>query len=176
MKLCSNCGSQMPDEAVICTNCGAPLQANQVPQQAYQQPTYVQQPYDQQAYGQQPYGQMPNSPEKGKAIASLVCGIIGLVLGFLGFVTGVSSLIGLILCIVGIVLAVKARNAMPVGVPGRGMATGGLVCGIIGAVLSGIIALCVICAAGCVICAGAGAGAGATTDWNSYDWSTILFM
>lgn len=229
MKFCGSCGAQMPDEALVCGNCGTPLQATQVPQQDAQQPVqqdaqqafqqqpyqqqvyqqpyqqmgyqqqpyqqqpfqqqdYQQQPYQQQVYQQQPYQQMgyqqqpyqqkmnanlnPNS--KGKAIAALVCGIIGLVLSFFAWVTvGVTAILGLTLCIVGIVLGVKARNEIPDGTQGRGMATGGLVCAIIGAVLSGIIAVCTLCVLGCAACADAGA---ASYAYNSSNWYTILFM
>ena len=59
MKFCEKCGAQMPDEALCCTNCGAPLQASQVPNQPYQQQSYQQQPYQQQPYQQQPYQQQP---------------------------------------------------------------------------------------------------------------------
>ena len=200
MKFCGMCGAQMPDEAVTCTNCGAPLPASQVPQQpdfqqqAYQQQPYQQQPYQQQAYQQpyqqqayqqpyqqqpyqQPYGQQMMSPDpsaKGKAVGGLVCGIVGLVFSCFAWVSfGITAIIGLVLCIVGIVLSVKARNEMPMGVQGRGMATGGLVCAIIGAVFSGIIAVCTVCVLGCAACADAGAASAYAYNQN---WYSILFM
>ena len=192
MKICGSCGSQMPDEALVCGNCGTPLQASQIPQeqdsqqqdfpqQSYQQQDFPQQPYQQQDFPQQPYQPMGyqqpinmNPNAKNKAIAALACGIVGLVFSFFGWASsGITAVLGLILCIVGIVLAVKARNEMPVGVPGRGMATGGLVCAIIGAVLSGIIALCTLCVLACAACASAGA---ASYSYNNFDWYTILFM
>ena len=195
MKFCGMCGAQMPDEAVTCTNCGAPLPASQVPQQpdfqqqAYQQQPYQQQPYQQQAYQQpyqqqayqqpyqQPYGQQMMSPDpsaKGKAVGGLVCGIVGLVFSCFAWVSfGITAIIGLVLCIVGIVLSVKARNEMPMGVQGRSMATAGLVCGIIGAVLSGIIAVCTLCVLGCAACADAGAASAYAYNQN---WYSILFM
>ena len=147
MKICNNCGSQMPDEAVSCTVCGAPLAASQIPQQpdyqqqqAYQQQPYQQQPYQQQAY-QQPYQQAYQQPYgaavpgNGKATASLVLGILSLIL------------CGLPLGIIGIVLGVQARNAMPEGTPGRGKATAGLVCSIIGCAWGGIAIICYACSA-----------------------------
>ena len=147
MKICNNCGSQMPDEAVSCTVCGAPLAASQIPQQpdyqqqqAYQQQAYQQQPYQQQAY-QQPYQQAYQQPYgaavpgNGKATASLVLGILSLIL------------CGLPLGIIGIVLGVQARNAMPEGTPGRGKATAGLVCSIIGCAWGGIAIICYACSA-----------------------------
>ena len=147
MKICNNCGSQMPDEAVSCTVCGAPLAASQIPQQpdyqqqqAYQQQAYQQQPYQQQAY-QQPYQQAYQQPYgaavpgNGKATASLVLGILSLIL------------CGLPLGIIGIVLGVQARNAMPEGTPDRGKATAGLVCSIIGCAWGGIAIICYACSA-----------------------------
>ena len=114
----------MPDEAVSCTVCGAPLAASQIPQQ----PDYQQQ----QAY-QQPYGAAV--PGNGKATASLVLGILSLIL------------CGLPLGIIGIVLGVQARNAMPEGTPDRGKATAGLVCSIIGCAWGGIAIICYACSA-----------------------------
>ena len=123
----------MPDEAVSCTVCGAPLAASQVPQQPYQQQAYQQQPYQQQAYQQQPYQQQPyqqqpyqqqmTHPASGKATASLVLGILSF------FICGIP------LGIAGMILGIQARNAMPEGTPGRGKATAGMVCSIIGLVL-----------------------------------------
>ena len=158
MKICNNCGSQMPDEANACTVCGAPLVDNQVPQQQayqqqpYQQQAYQQQPYQQQAYQQQPYQQQPYQQQayqqqpyqqqmyvdngaNGKATASLVLGILSLILCCLP------------LGIIGIVMGVQARNAMPEGAPGRGKATAGLVCSIIGCAWGGIAILCYACSA-----------------------------
>ena len=151
----------------------------------------------QQPYGQQPYGQQLSSPEKGKAVGSLVCGIIGLVFGTIGsciscVCTGASlgtgsaislvfNLIGLAICIVGIVLGVKARNAIAVGAQGRGMATAGFVCSIIATVLVGIAVACNACTA-CAQC-GACAGMGGCSEivneayseaykeaYNNYNW------
>ena len=202
MKFCGMCGAQMPDEAVTCTNCGAPLQASQVPQQPYQQQDFQQQPYQQQPYQQQPYQQQPyqqqpyqqmgyqqqgyyapqttgSYPGKGKAIAALVCGIVGLVFScFAGLTVSISAFIGLVVSIIGIVFGIQGRNACQPGMPGRGMATGGFVCAIIGTVFSGIVALscgicyCVMCANGVDICA----ATSAASSYNNYDWYTILFM
>ena len=67
------------------------------------------------------------------AVGSMVCGIISIVVCWLPFV-------GLILGIIALVLSGKARRAAA-DEPGRyatGMATAGLVCGIIGTVLGGL--------------------------------------
>ena len=147
MKICNNCGSQMPDEAVSCTVCGAPLTASQ-PQQPYQQQPYqqqpYQQPYQQQAYQQpyqaQPYQQQPmyvDNGASGKATASLVLGILSLIICGLGLPLG----------IIGLVLGVQARNAMPEGTPDRGKATAGMVMSIIACVWGAIAIVCTICSA-----------------------------
>ena len=136
MKICSNCGSQMPDEVFSCTVCGSPLAASQVSQQPYQQPyqqPVYQQPYQQPVY-QQPYPQIGIPvPGNGKATASLILGILGIL-----FPT-------LILSVIGIVLGVQARNIMPEGTPGRGKATAGLICSVIGCVWSGIVLISCTC-------------------------------
>lgn len=73
----------------------------------------------------------------GLAIAALVCGICGIVLGWLPvpFV----GLVLLVLSILGIVFGIKARKVCP----SKGMATAGLVLGIIGTCISAL---------GCALC------------------------
>ena len=68
----------------------------------------------------------PDGP-KGKAIASMVCGICAVVLGCC-----ISGWLGLILGVIAIVLAVMVMKGNEAG---RGMAVAGLVCGIVGALL-----------------------------------------
>lgn len=61
----------------------------------------------------------------GKAITSLVCGILSIVMPFIGFILGVLA----------IVFGILSRNEIKRGegkIEGGGMATAGLVCGIIG--------------------------------------------
>jgi len=71
---------------------------------------------------------------------ALACGITGLVLACISwFVLGFLSIFGLILGIVACVMASKSKKA---GVP----ATGGLVCGILAIVFSGLALSCWICA------------------------------
>lgn len=78
-------------------------------------------------------------------IASLVLGIVSLVFGC--FITGM-QLIGVITGVVGIILGALARKREE----RRGIATAGLVCSIIGLVLSAIFYIA------CVACISAGAG------------------
>jgi hypothetical protein len=126
----------------------------QPPQPGYgQQPPpygYGQQPpppgYGQQPppYGQQPppgygYGYRPPPVTNGKAVASMILGIVSIIFCYLGLLIGPVA-------IVMSVLASKDINAQPPGVAGgKGMATAGLVTGIIGTVVWGaIVALIVI--------------------------------
>ena len=85
---------------------------------------------------------------KGAAIAGLVLGIVAIVLGFLG---GWSSIIALPLAIVGLVLSVNGGKQIKAAGQPAGIATAGLVLGIIAVVLSALFFLtcdlCIICAA-----------------------------
>ena len=70
-------------------------------------------------------------------VASLVLGIVSIIFTF----TGPASWVGFIVGIIGIILGAAARKNEP-----NGIATGGLVCSIIGTVLCGIGFLaCVAC-------------------------------
>ena len=90
--------------------------------------------------------QPPYLPERGrgKAVASLVLGIISVVF----FWAGYFSILTAILAIIGLVLSVNARKEMQMAgnYASRSMATAGLVLSIIGLVLSAIsIISCIIC-------------------------------
>lgn len=83
---------------------------------------------------------------KGKAIAGLVLGIVGIVCGLL---SGYLSLIGLPIAIVGLVLSVKGGKQLRADNQPTGLATAGLVLGIIAVVFTAIAfftcGLCIIC-------------------------------
>lgn len=64
----------------------------------------------------------------GKAIASMVLGILSLVLCYV-------PVLGLILALVGLPLGVSAMRGLPAGQSGRGMAIAGVTMGIIGLVI-----------------------------------------
>ena len=91
---------------------------------------------------------------KGMSIAALICGILGIIGGilpvpFIGVIT-------LILSILGIVFGVKGQKIAKETGEGKGLATAGLVLGIIGTAFSAIGALCgLIC--GAAMCASADA-------------------
>ena len=89
---------------------------------------------------------------KNFAIISLVLSIVAAIICWFEW----GAIIALVVGIVGIVFAVKARNLMPVGTDGRGMATAGLVVSIVAVCLSGIAVVCWICALAALGAVGAG--------------------
>ena len=148
MKTCYKCGSQMPDDAQICTRCGSPLAAGN------------------------------DSGTNTMAVVALVFGLGGLLLTLAApILPGISSAVGVVMCIVGIIFGVRARNATPVGYPGRGMATAGFACAIIGTVI-GTIATCIACVCTCAVCAVAGASASDFSGFFSgfFDFFEIILM
>ena len=90
----------------------------------------------------------PVVPGKGKAVASLVLGIIAIVLAWFGYL----GIVSIVLSIIGIVLSVSAKKDMDAaGVyTSKGMATAGFVLSLIALILSAIVfvscTLCVSCA------------------------------
>ncbi len=98
--------------------------------------------------------QPPVVPGKSNATCALVCGIISLVFGsWLGsFTLGIGSIVALVLGIVACIQASKAKKLLPQGQTGA--ATAGLVCGIIGIVLSAVGTICGI-VAGAAACTAA---------------------
>ena len=109
--ICNKCGAQNPDGARACMRCGAML-ANGAPQNFNQ------------GYNTYPQNQQMNNiapePGRGLAIASLVLGIVSF------------FCVGVIAGIVAIIFGAMAKNQGNKS----GMATAGIVLGIIGFVLS----------------------------------------
>lgn len=84
-------------------------------------------------------------------ITSLVLGIVSLVSTL--FTLGGGSPVGAVCGIIGIALGAIGRQQNP---EKTGMATGGLVCSIIGTILSLLLVIaCYGCAGGCAACASA---------------------
>lgn len=81
-----------------------------------------------------------SKPTNGKAVASLVLGIIACVFVF----TGAVALVGIVLGIIGLVLGISAKKEAPTG-----MATAGIVLSIVA------LGLCALAFLACVACASA---------------------
>ncbi|MDD2362084.1 MAG: DUF4190 domain-containing protein [Oscillospiraceae bacterium] len=114
------------------------------PQQSYEQPQQPQQPY-QPPYQQQPYQPQPiQSTSNGMSVAALVCGILGIIGGFIPVV----QYFTLVLAIIGIVFGVQGKKKAALTGTGSGLATAGLVLGIIGASLNALGILCVVACVG----------------------------
>jgi len=153
--ICKNCGTQNPEGASVCSQCQHPLEAPPQYYQQYQpgdgqnppgygqppqpnmyapptgyqpgyQPGYQQAPPYGSPYQQNYYAQA--QPGKGAATGSLVCGIISV------FFAGL---------ILGIIAIAQGRKAKRLGYIG-GMATAGIVLGIIGLIGWVIIMILVI--------------------------------
>lgn len=115
---CEKCGTEVAEGINVCPNCGTlveePAQPN-VPQPAYSAPA---QPYEPQPVNGAP-AEKPATPGKGLAIAGMILGIISLlcfpaVTGTLGIIFGAVA---------------KSKGCK------SGMATAGIVCGVIGIAL-----------------------------------------
>lgn len=97
-------------------------------QPGYGQPAYGQPAYGQPAYGPPGYGYAAPPRNSGKATWAMITGIVSIVLCYLGIFVGP----------VAIVLAVMAKKDIKLSngaQTGEGMATAGLVTGIIGTVV-----------------------------------------
>lgn len=155
--ICKKCEQSYSDALAACPYCGAPKEPAEERQaapeagqpmpgqqpQPQSQPQYQAPAPGQQQYGQQPYGGGPQyqqyqqaapqyagvPQEKGKGTGSMVCGILGLIFCWIPFV-------GLILTIVAVALYASSRKYGP-----SGMATAGLVCGIIGMIVAIIVTI-----------------------------------
>lgn len=137
MKTCPNCNSQMNDDAMFCGNCGTQFTASQSGCQQPQQNGYgYQQPY------QQPYGQKPDDG-KGFSVAALVLGICGVCVPY----AGVLAILGIVFGVIG-----RAKSVECYG-KASGMATAGLVLGIVGTAFAFLWIGCICaCTTGCGSC------------------------
>lgn len=89
-------------------------------------------------------------PGKGKAIASMVLGIISLVVAWFGY----GAILAIILSIVGLILGTQAKKEIPAEMP-KGMATAGIVMSIIALALSVIVFVSCVACVGCLAASGA---------------------
>lgn len=109
---------------------------------------------------------MENKSGKTLSMVSMILGIVSVVLCWWGLIF---SIIALVCGIVAIVLSVKGKKANVAAGEPTGMATAGLVLGIIGVVLSGITVVCFACATATVCAAfGAAKDAGIESDFQDF--------
>lgn len=85
---------------------------------------------------------------KNLSIAALVCGIVGIVGAFIPVVNYVSW----VLPILGIIFGVKARKICEPSE--RGMATAGMVLGIVGTAVGVLMVVCALCVVGAAMASG----------------------
>lgn len=97
-----------------------------------------QQQYNQQQYNQPQYGGAGSDNDKIMAIISMVTGILSIVL--VCFTTGAWEIIGLLCAVAAIVLSVLSKKK----IGKNGMATAGLVCGIVAIALYVLIIILVV--------------------------------
>lgn len=109
----------------------------------------IQQPQDEIMKSQESIAQ-PQNNGKGFSIASLVLGIVAVVLSFFGIV----SFVGLVCGILSIVLSVLGRKKSKLATgKSSGLATAGLVLGIVGTAIAGIGVACTIASLSALSCA-----------------------
>lgn len=109
---CPECEAQVSSVATVCPSCGHPLRTAFVADLAS--------------------GHYLGQSRSGLSLAALICGVSGLVLMFVPCLWFIAILPGLL----GIVMASIALGRIKRGeAEGWGMAIGGLLCGIIGALL-----------------------------------------
>jgi hypothetical protein len=138
MSKCPHCGYSDPGAWQECPSCGqyAGPEANAAPpgHNPYAAPTAASAPPTAYGYAYPPPAMLPTS---GKAIAAMVIGICSIVLYFLGFILGPLA----------IGLWASARNdfkQIPPSYKGQGLATAGLVTGIIGTLIGLLMVLVII--------------------------------
>lgn len=137
---CPLCNHENRDGVKFCVNCGTDMTAAQSNQQ-------VSQPAPVNRAAASPVQAPPvstGSDGKGLSVAALVCGLLGIIGSFIPFV----KYFTLVLAILGIVFgAIGMKKVKASGSNSTGLATAGLVLGIIGTAFS---AVGVICALACV--------------------------
>ncbi|KAA1399702.1 DUF4190 domain-containing protein [Aeromicrobium ginsengisoli] len=102
------------------------------PPPGYGQQPYGQPGYGQPAYGQQPYGYAPAPRTNQKALWGMILGIVSIVFCYLGLIIGPA---GIILSVLGR-KDIKRSNGAETG---EGMATAGLITGIVGTLVQASI-------------------------------------
>ena len=163
---CGKCGTQIPEGAAICPNCGTnvteesgvsnQMEASEPSTMEYVTSVENSQKSDCSATPSNSMNAVPfNNGEtasevksgKGLAVAGMVLGIVSIVFWFFG----AGALVGLVTGIIGLICSSSAKKAGYIG----GMQTAGFVCSLIGLIGSALVFVA------CVACLGAVGTAGA---------------
>ncbi len=138
MKICPKCGAQLDDGASFCNYCGEKL------------------PDAESAAPQQP-GPVPTAPAaqpndgQGLSVAALVCGVLGIVGSWIPVVKYFTT----VLAVLGLIFGVMGRQkSTAVHGKASGMATAGLVLGVIGVAFALLGLICTV-ACGALLCSAA---------------------
>lgn len=165
MRICTNCNASNPDDSVFCSVCGtgfAAQQAQPFPPQAYppaqdsaapnqgytSSPGYVSPPQQPQQFAQQPYspppapvygGNVPAKPFKPGDPSKNWMGILAMILGILSILICCLWYLSLIFGLGGLIFGIIGRKSQQ-----KGMATAGMVTGIIGLFISLIVIIFIV--------------------------------
>ena len=136
---CPNCSTLNEDCAHFCGACGTKLTGTQILQQPItEQPAAQSDSYYQvQSWSAQTSWQHPRTekvPGSGLGVASLVLGIVSIVLSMVWWLSALCGGLAVLLATVALCKAERANQ-------GNGVATAGLVCGLIGIALAVVIGL-----------------------------------
>jgi hypothetical protein len=124
MDFCSNCGTVIDDGISVCPKCGVSVTAGSNAR-PFPEISQENSQYDIDAFG----NAVPVKNKKGRAVASLVLGIIGLL-------AWIIPLFGFPVTIVGLVMGVTGQKSSS-----KGMAIAGMVLSIIGLVATTVNAI-----------------------------------
>lgn len=129
MIYCVKCGAENDENLNFCQNCGQQLAINNPPANVNN--------------GYNPY--------KGRAIASMVLGIVSCALWW-GY-----GITGLIPGIIGLVFAIGLKKNQEAYDKNKGFVTAGYICSLIGVILSGLVLLIFLVVCVCAVaCIGSG--------------------
>ncbi len=149
MAFCKNCGTQLPDGTAFCSNCGQKTDAPAPQQPAPQQPAPQYQAPQYQA--PQTYPGQPVNTGKGLSITALVVGILCIVgswIPVINYVTTILAILGVIFGALG-----RKKSILATG-KASGLATAGLVLGIIGCSFAALGLICTLACMGSLCSAG----------------------
>ena len=121
---CTNCGYENNDTSQYCSSCGSKMSYSQPVESGYDTQHINRYSYTQSEHNEYNQNNQTNYSGKGKAIGSLVCGIVSLVAMF--------SCVGIIPAIIAIALGAVGKGELRESNQSSGMTTAGIILGIFG--------------------------------------------